>query len=87
MSEPSATTLLPRATCPHCWHIFEPQDSLWIASHPTLRGDPRLQGDAYRRFLPSRFTVKAGRSTKPARNARNSPARTATCTCRASASN
>jgi hypothetical protein len=60
MSEPAATTLLPRATCPHCWHLFEPQDALWIATHPSLRGDPRLQGDAYRRFLPSRFTVKGG---------------------------
>lgn len=60
MSDPAITTLLQRATCPHCWHIFEPQDSLWIATHPGLRGDPRLQGDAYRRFLPSRFTVKGG---------------------------
>lgn len=60
MSDIAATTLLPRVTCPHCWHIFEPQDCLWIATHPGLRGDPRLQGDAYRRFLPSRFTVKGG---------------------------
>ncbi len=60
MSDPAATTLLPRATCPHCWHLFEPHDVLWISSHPGLRGDTRLSGDAYRRFLPSRFTVKGG---------------------------
>lgn len=54
---PTAETpvLLPKTTCPNCWHQFEPQDALWIAAHPALRGDPRLGADAETRFLPSRF--------------------------------
>jgi len=56
----AATTLQPKATCPHCWHIFEPHEVLWIAAHPSLRGDPRLTVYDYRRFLPTRFTVKGG---------------------------
>jgi hypothetical protein len=47
--------LLARVTCPHCWHHFAPEDSLWIASHVELRKDPML-GEAPQRFLPSRFT-------------------------------
>lgn len=49
------TTLLKRATCPHCWKGFAPEDVLWVSTHPDLYGDPRV--DDYRRFLPSRFTV------------------------------
>ena len=60
MTDSPASTLLLRTTCPHCWHQFEPYQVLWIASHPSLRGDPKLRGDAFRRFLPSRFTVKGG---------------------------
>jgi len=47
-------SLLATITCPHCWHKFQPDQTLWIASHPDLRGDDRL-GDEYRRFLPTRF--------------------------------
>jgi hypothetical protein len=57
MAALSALTLLKRTTCPHCWKQFAPEDSLWISTHPDLRGDPRLGLDALRRFLPSRFTV------------------------------
>ena len=45
-----------RVTCPHCWKSFAPEDSVWIAQHSDLLGDPQLGPDAYRRFLPSRFT-------------------------------
>jgi hypothetical protein len=47
--------LLARVTCPHCWHQFAPEDTLWIASHTELRKDALL-GEAPQRFLPSRFT-------------------------------
>jgi hypothetical protein len=47
--------LLAQVTCPHCWHHFAPEDSLWISSHVELRKDPKL-GEAPQRFLPSRFT-------------------------------
>ena len=52
-----ALRLQSRVTCPHCWHGFPPEDTLWVARHPELLGDPRLGGDAARRFLPTRFTV------------------------------
>ncbi len=51
-------TLLDRVTCPHCWASFPPEDSLWIAEHPELIGDPKLGTDFARRFLPSRLTVE-----------------------------
>jgi hypothetical protein len=47
--------LLKRSTCPHCWKGFAPEDVLWIATHPELYGDPRVND--YRRFLPSRFNL------------------------------
>jgi hypothetical protein len=50
-----ARKLLTQVTCPHCWHHFSPEDTLWIASHIDLRLDPLL-GEAPQRFLPSRFT-------------------------------
>lgn len=53
-----------RVTCPHCWHDFSPEDSLYIAEDAGLMGDPKL-GDAYPlRFLPSRFDV-AGNALDP----------------------
>ncbi len=48
--------LLPRITCPHCWHRFAPGQILWIAEHQDLIGDPVAGPDAHRRFLPTRFT-------------------------------
>jgi hypothetical protein len=59
-SPPSAASgarkLLSQVTCPHCWHHFAPEDTLWIATHVELRKDPLLGGEAAQRFLPSRFT-------------------------------
>jgi hypothetical protein len=60
MPELPLPSLLPKTSCPHCWYQFEPHQVLWVASHPSLRGDPRLGADAFRRFLPSRFTARGG---------------------------
>lgn len=49
-----------KPTCPNCWHQFEPHETLWVATHVSLRGDIRLGPDAYRRFLPSRFSPGGG---------------------------
>jgi hypothetical protein len=44
-------------TCPHCWQLYPPEDSLWISSdHPSLRGDAKL-GEVTRRFPAERFHV------------------------------
>ena len=47
-----------RITCPHCWTIFAPEETLWVAAHPELIGDPMLTGDSQQRFLPTRFNVQ-----------------------------
>lgn len=49
-------SMLARVTCPHCWHFFQSYDTLWIAAHPSLRGDHRLGESDQTRFLPSRFS-------------------------------
>ena len=51
------TNVQARVTCPHCWHVFGPQDVLWVAQHAELLGDPVLGPEAYARFLPSRFNA------------------------------
>lgn len=51
------TSLRERIICPHCWEVFAPENSMWIASHPDLIGDARLGGDASQRFLPTRFNA------------------------------
>lgn len=55
--ESTSTRLLSRVTCPHCWHRFAPQESLWISQHPELINDDRLGTEHQKRFLPSRFTA------------------------------
>jgi hypothetical protein len=47
--------LLPKVTCPHCWHHFAMEETLWIATHKELCSDPLL-GEASLRFLPTTFT-------------------------------
>lgn len=54
----------PQVSCPHCWHVFPPEDTLWISAHPELRGDPLLGKDFQQRFPPNRFTV-AGHAIDP----------------------
>ncbi len=53
----SAKHIPPRATCPHCWHVFPLEETLWVSSHPALIGDARLGAECQRRFLPTRFDV------------------------------
>jgi hypothetical protein len=57
-SSRSAIPLKNRVTCPHCWNVFPPEKTLWIAQHPDLVGDPRLTSDQPQRFLPTRFTIE-----------------------------
>ncbi len=45
-------------TCPHCWHEFPVDQTLWIAESPDNLGDPRLGESAPQRFLPTRFDAK-----------------------------
>jgi len=51
-----ARKLLAQLTCPHCWHECRADELLWVATHPDLRGDPRLGPDDGLRFLPTRFS-------------------------------
>jgi hypothetical protein len=51
-------SLRAQVICPHCWHSYPPEDSLWISQHPDLLGDPRLGTDHQLRFSPTRFTVE-----------------------------
>jgi len=51
-----ARKLLAQLTCPHCWNEFRADEMPWVATHPDLRGDPRLTLDDGLRFLPTRFT-------------------------------
>jgi hypothetical protein len=50
--------LLRRATCPHCWHNFAPENVLWVSGHSDLLGDPRLGAEHQQRFLPTRFNLE-----------------------------
>lgn len=52
----TATRLVSRVVCPHCWHNFPPEDVLWTSEHIDLLGDTLLGRDQQQRFLPSRFT-------------------------------
>ena len=54
--EQCAIALPTHVLCPHCWHRFAPAQTLWVARHEALRGDPVAGPDAMARFRPSRFT-------------------------------
>lgn len=47
-----------RVTCPHCWHGFSPEETLWVSRHPELVGDLRLGAEQQQRFLPTRFSIE-----------------------------
>jgi hypothetical protein len=49
--------LVRKLHCPHCWHGFAPQESLFIAEDPRLLGDPIAGPAEPIRFLPSRFDL------------------------------
>ena len=46
-----------RVICPHCWNQFATEDTLWVAVHPDLQHDPRLDVGG-QRFLPTRYGVE-----------------------------
>jgi hypothetical protein len=50
--------LLDEIVCPHCWHHFPPEQMHFIATSPELAFDHRLPDGAYRRFLPTQFTIQ-----------------------------
>jgi hypothetical protein len=56
MTRRFSLSLIPKATCPHCWSSFDPADVLWISAHQDLADDPRLGPDEQLRFLPTSFT-------------------------------
>ncbi|MBI1325942.1 hypothetical protein GC170_22505 [bacterium] len=58
LKDGAASDLQTTVRCPHCWHIFPPDQTLWVSVHPDLRGDERL-GDELKRFLPTRFSPEA----------------------------
>ncbi|MBE6368258.1 MAG: hypothetical protein E7052_10195 [Lentisphaerae bacterium] len=43
--------------CPHCWLHFGSEQLLYIASHPSLTGDPVLGSLAQKRFSPTNFNA------------------------------
>src|SRR5437764_1108501 len=57
MAASIARLLLPRTTCPYCWHQYPPDEVLYVACHEDLRGDVRLGEDEMLRFRPSRFNL------------------------------
>ncbi|MHC4561152.1 MAG: hypothetical protein ACYS8X_00075 [Planctomycetota bacterium] len=56
--------LVKKLTCPNCWHAFSPEQSLFIAKHPELIGDPLAGNNEFLRFEPLRFNV-AGEALDP----------------------
>ncbi|MEO2032679.1 MAG: hypothetical protein ABGZ35_11395 [Planctomycetaceae bacterium] len=57
----AAIPLLPKVTCPTCWHEFPPEDVLWVAMHEDLTEDRIAASGTDKeqlRFLPSRFDLK-----------------------------
>ena len=52
------TRLLTEVTCPNCWLRFSPEKVLFVARHDALLGDSVVGADAFRRFLPMRFTIE-----------------------------
>jgi hypothetical protein len=52
------TRLMRRIVCPTCWHSFPPEETMWVATHPSLIGDPKLGDHHQIRFLPTRFDIQ-----------------------------
>ena len=53
-----AKILLRKVICPNCWHQFAPDESMYIARHPELMGDPLAGANEPLRFAPTRFTLE-----------------------------
>jgi DNA-directed RNA polymerase subunit RPC12/RpoP len=58
LDAPLPPNVLAKITCPHCWHQFAPDETLWVSQHAELLGDPVLGPEANCRFRPSRFNVR-----------------------------
>ncbi len=71
---PPPGNVLPRMTCPHCWHVFPTDQVLFVSQHGELLGDPVLGPEAQLRFRPSRFN-KEGEAI----DARDTPCQTLAC--------
>lgn len=56
--------LVKKITCPSCWNAFAPEETLFVAKHPELIGDPVAGPNEYLRFPPTRFTA-AGEALDP----------------------
>jgi hypothetical protein len=57
VAKPNTDGLLGEVTCPVCWATFKPYETLAIAEHAELSGDPLVGADQQQRFLPTRFTI------------------------------
>lgn len=57
MEAEAEITLVRRVTCPHCWHVFRPEQVLWVAEHEDLMIDPVVKEEPLR-FLPTRFNLE-----------------------------
>jgi hypothetical protein len=66
--------LLSSVLCPHCHQKFKFEDTLWVATHPDLKGDLLAGPSANARFRPTRFNV-AGEALDP----KGSPCREMAC--------
>ncbi len=47
--------------CPHCWHEFYTDQALYIATHPTLYGDPVLGDSENQRLTRAEVTFDRNR--------------------------
>lgn len=56
--ETTSTPLNNPVICPTCWSRFHPEDTLWISTHPSLLGDPKVGDYEPTRFLPTRFDIQ-----------------------------
>lgn len=54
----SSHGLVSHVTCPHCWHVFGPQDTMWVSAHSDLIGDAVLGPEKSSRFVPTRFNIE-----------------------------
>ena len=51
--------LLNKVSCPHCWHQYPPENTLWISSDQlSQQGDQKLGKDVPPRFAAERFDVQ-----------------------------
>lgn len=54
----SRRKLLSQIVCPHCWTVFRPEETLWIAESSDLGKDRKLSEFERVRFLPTQFDAQ-----------------------------